>query len=82
MVAISWPSSKSPRVATSSYAGEIQALFYGFDAARFLKEMLAELLFGNVGCSINTDVRNDNPDAAYHMDSMNTVTHESGCAVF
>ena len=26
-ISISWPSSKSPRVATSSYAGEIQALF-------------------------------------------------------
>ena len=76
-IAISWSSSKSPRVATSSYAGEIQALFYGFDTARFLKEMLAELLFGNVGCSINTYVRNDNSDAVYHMDSMNTVTNEN-----
>ena len=56
--------------------GEIQALFYGFDAARFIKEMLAELLFGNVGCSINTYVRNDNSDAVYHMGSMNTVTNE------
>ena len=38
--------------------------------------MLAELLFGNVGCSINTYVRNDNSDAVYHMESMNTVTNE------
>ena len=37
--------------------------------------MLAELLFGNVGFSVNTYVRNDNSDAVYHMDSMNTVTH-------
>ena len=51
-------------------------MFYGFDAARFIKEMLAELLFGNVGCSINTYVRNDNSDAVYHMESMNTVTNE------
>ena len=38
--------------------------------------MLAELLFGNVGCSINTYVGNDNSDAVYHMDSMNTVANE------
>ena len=76
-IAISRPSSKSPRAATPSYAGEIQALFYGFDTARFIKEMLSELLFGNVGCSINTYVRNDNSDAVYHVDSMNTVTREN-----
>ena len=56
--------------------GEIQAPFYDFDTSRPIKEMLAELLFGNVGCSINTYVRNDNSDAVYHMASMNTVTHE------
>ena len=38
-IAISWSSSKGPRAATSSYAGEIQALFYGFDTARSVKEM-------------------------------------------
>ena len=38
--------------------------------------MLAGLLFGNVGCSLNTYVRNDNSDAAYHMGSMNTVANE------
>ena len=73
-VAISWPSSNSPRAAKSSYAGGIQALFYGFDTARFPKEMLAGFLFGNAGCSVNTYVRNDNSDAVYHMGSMNTVT--------
>ena len=77
VIAISWPSSKSPRVATSSYAGEIQALFYGFDTARFVKEMSSELHFGNVGCSISTYVRNDNSEAVYHMESMNTATNEN-----
>ena len=38
--------------------------------------MLAELFFGNVGCSDNSYVRGDNSDAAYQMDSMNTVTRE------
>ena len=37
--------------------------------------MLAELLFGNVGCSINTYVRNDNSDAAFHMDSVNIAAN-------
>ena len=50
-------------------------MFYGFGAARLIKEMLAELLIGNVGCSINTYVGNDNPDAVYHTGSMNTVTN-------
>ena len=81
-ISISWSSRKSHRVATSIYAGEIQALFYGFDTARFLKEMLSELFFGNVGCPINTYVRNDNSDAVYHMDSMDTVTNESARVAF
>ena len=51
--------------------------FYGFDTARFPKEMLAELLFGNVGCSISTYVRNDNSDAVYRMESTNTVADEN-----
>ena len=38
--------------------------------------MLAELLFENVGCSINTYARNYNSGAVYHMDSMNTVANE------
>ena len=57
---MSWVSNKSPRVPTSSYAGEIQAVFYGFDMARMLKGLLAELLIGNIGVEIPTYVRNDN----------------------
>ena len=30
-----WPSGKIPSVETSSYAGRIRAIFYGFDTARF-----------------------------------------------
>ena len=41
-ISISWPSSESPRVATPSYAGGIQALFHGSDTARLREEMLAE----------------------------------------
>ena len=31
----------------SSYAGEIQAAFHGFDTDRFLKTSIAELVCGN-----------------------------------
>ena len=75
-IAISWPSSEGPRVSTSSYDGEIQALFYGLDAARSIKEMLSELLFGNAGWPIITYVGSDNSDAVYHMGSTNTAENE------
>ena len=67
---------KSQRAATSSYSGETQSLFYGFDMARMLKGPLAELMFGEMGSAISTYVRNDNSDAAYQVDSVNTATDE------
>ena len=51
-------------------------MFYGFDMARMLKGLSADLLFGNIGVAIPTYVRNDNSTAAYHVDSPNTVTDE------
>ena len=75
-IAISWVSNKSHRVATSSFDGEIQEVFYGFDIARMLKDLLAELLFGNMGSGTPTYVRNDNSTVAYQADSANTVTNE------
>ena len=77
-IPISRSSSKSPRVSTSRYLGKSKHCFYGFDTARSIKDMLGGLLFGNVGCSINTYVRNDNSDAVYHTESKNTATNENG----
>ena len=77
-IAISWASNKSHRVATSSFAGEIQAVFYGFDMARTLQGLLAELLFGNMGVEIPTYVRKDNAAAVYQADSANAVTNGNG----
>ena len=56
-------------VSASSYAGEIQALFYGFDVCVCVgvKGLWEELIFGNVGARIPTYVRNDNSDAAYKI---------------
>ena len=64
-------------MSTSSYAAEIQALFYGFDVARILEGMLSELTFGDTAVSIPTyGRRNANSDASYQVDSVNTVTNE------
>ena len=66
---------KSPRVATSSYAGEIQAVFYCFDAARFLKSLSPVLLFGNEGAGVETRVRSDNSSFVENAHSINSVTN-------
>ena len=61
---------------TSSFAGWILALFYGFYMARMLKGLLSELLLGNIGVAIPTYVRKDNPTVLYQVDSVNAVTNE------
>ena len=52
---VSRGSNKRHRVETASFAGEIQAVFYGPDMARMLKALLSELLLGNIG-GRNTDI--------------------------
>ena len=78
---ISWVSNKSPRVTTSKEAGEIQEVFYGFDMARVLKGLLAELLFGNIGVEIPTYVRNDNRTIIYQVETTKSVSNAKGWAV-
>ena len=51
-------------------------MFYASDMARMLKGLLAELMFGHMGVEIHTCVRNDNSDAVYQVDSVNTLTNE------
>ena len=75
-IAVSRGGNKCPRVPTYSYAGGIQALFYGSDMARAMKCLLEELIFGNMGPGIPTYVRSDNTDALYQVDSANTATNE------
>ena len=72
--------SKIPRAEISSYSGEIQSLFYGFDMARMMHGLLAELIFGNMGTGIPTYARNDN--AVYQVDSVNTATKEKRLNLF
>ena len=75
-IAISRVSNKSHSVSTSSFDGQIQAVFYVLDMARMSKCLLVGLLFGNMGVSIPTYVRNDSSAAVYLVDSANTVTSE------
>ena len=75
-IAVSWVGNKRPMFPTSGYAGEIQALFYGRDVARASECHVAEFIFGNMGIEIPTYVRNDNSDASYHADCVNTETNE------
>ena len=44
--------------------------------ARMLNGLLSELSLGDVGVEIPTYVRNDNSDAVYQVDSVNTATNE------
>ena len=77
-VAASWVSDESPRVSTSSFAGNIQDAFYGFDIARMLEGHMAELLFGNIGWGFRlllTFVRNDNSTVLYPVDSVGEVAN-------
>ena len=75
-IAVSWVSNQSPRVSTSSFAGEIQEAFYGIDVGRMLRGLLAELLFANFGVAIPTYVGDVNSTAVYQVDSENAVTKE------
>ena len=75
-IAVSFVCSESPRLPTSSFAWELQAMFYGFDMARMLTGILGELSFANVGVEIPTYMRNDNSGAVYQVDSVNTVDNE------
>ena len=60
-------------VATSSYTGGIQDAFHGYDTARFLKSLLAELLRGNENVDICTRIRNDNSIVVDRVRSINSV---------
>ena len=74
-IPIYWHSGKSPTVAKSSYAVAIQAAFYGFDTARFLKSLSGELLSGDDGVGAEMIVRNDNSTGVEHAHSTNSVTN-------
>ena len=49
VIAVSWASNKFATLPESSYAGEIQAYFYGRAMARMLKGQSAGLTPGNIG---------------------------------
>ena len=76
-IPVAWSGGRSPIVETPSYHGWIQAIFYGFDASRFLNGITPELLlFGNEAVRIPAHVRNDNTDDAWKVQPINSVTRE------
>ena len=76
-----WSSGESPRVATSSYSGDIRSIFYRFDTSRLLKSLISELLIGNDSLHIPSSVRNDNAEAVCQFPSINSVTKRGDYAV-
>ena len=60
MAPLARSSGETHRVATSSYACDIRAVFYGLDKARFLKILAGVILFGNEGVCTAGGARNDN----------------------
>ena len=77
-ISVSWVGNKTPKVATTSFAGGIQAVLYVFDMARMLKGLLSELLLGNIGEGVPTFSRNDNSAVVYQVVPVNTATNENG----
>ena len=43
---------------------------------RMLKGLFGELMFANIGVGIPAYVRNDNSEAAYQVDAVNTAPNE------
>ena len=72
-IPIAWPGGGVLAVATSSYAGEIQAAYHGFDTSRYLKSTISELLFGNGNISIGAMVRNDSSSVVEHVYPINSA---------
>ena len=56
---IYWGSFKSPRVATSSFGAELQAIFHAVDLSTMLRCIVSELTRGHPRGDVQADVRND-----------------------
>ena len=54
----------------------------GSDTSRFLKSMLAELLFGNDNIGVGAMIRNDNASVVEHVHSINSVMRGRRLNVF
>jgi hypothetical protein len=70
---ISWRSMQSPRVAQSSFAAELQALFLGTDVTCVFRTLLSELLYGTPLYRMQTEIRNDNLSIVKSVQSLANV---------
>ena len=64
---------QSPRVAQSSFAAELQALFLGTDVACVFRTLLSELLYGTPLFRLQTEIRNDNLSIVKSVQSIANV---------
>ena len=56
---IFWTSGKSERVAESSFAAELQAVYTAFDAGTVLRQLYSEILHGHPRGLVKVEIRND-----------------------
>ena len=68
---IMWQSSKTERVATSSFAGEIQAIYTAIDLGSVLRT-----LYGHSKGKINVVVKNDNMGLVHRINSITAMPQE------
>ena len=68
---IFWTSGKSERVAESSFAAELQAVYTAFDAGTVLRQLYSELLCGQPKGSVKVEIRNDQLSV---INSLNGIT--------
>ena len=73
---IMWQSSKTERVATSSFAGEIQAIYTAIDLGSVLRTLFSELLYGHSKGKVNVVVKNDNMGLVHRINSITAMPQE------
>ena len=72
-VPIFWTSGKSERVAISSFAAELQAIYCAFDTGTVLRQLYSELICGHSAGYIPVEIRNDQISVANALNGMSAI---------
>ena len=76
-VPIFWTSGKSERVAVSSFAAELQAIYCAFDAGTVLRQLYSELICGHSAGFIPVEIRNDQISVVNALNGMSAIPTDS-----
>ena len=76
-VPIQWGSVKSPRVATSSFGAELQAIFHAVGLGSCLKMLISEFTVGHPRGNIQVDVRNDGLNVLNCIHGLTNIQQEN-----